>query len=212
MLKACFFIILILSVTSAAVIGPQVYEQRDFGDISLDEFTYSISVDCDAATIRAIVMNESIEAVEGANTYLKYIDYASPLISSESTGKDGRVVHQLPGNVSLMRGLFILIIEKDGYRTKEMHFDILVCLTNQSYVPPRPEPPPQQPPPENVTNDSAVPPVPPNITETNITESEEANDTNATEADGVQDMPYSDLCPPAFLIPLLVLFKRTHAK
>jgi hypothetical protein len=200
--------LLILSVVNAAIIGPTVYEQDDFGDISLNEFTYSLSVDCDAATLRVIVMNESIKPVEGANVYLKYVDYASPLISSGTTGKDGLVLHELPGNVSLMRGLFILVIGKEGYRGKEVHFDILRCLPNQTTIPSPPVQPPQQlppPPSENVTKE--LPPVQ-NVTEVNAT----INVTDMADETEQEDVPYSDLCIPAFLILMLILFKRKQLK
>ncbi len=200
MLRAGLLFILILSIANAVIIGPRVYEQDDFGDISLDEFTYSLSVDCSNATILAIVMNESNKPVQEADTYLKYVDFASPLISTGSTDRNGFVLHELPGNVSLMRGLFILVIEKDGYRSKEVHFDIVGCLTNQSYIPPPPAP--QQPPPppsENATKVS-LPVPPPAQNETfNATE-------NITEQNGLEEERYSDVCIPAFLVPLLMLF------
>ena len=204
---------LIISLVHAAIVGPTVHEQDDFGDILWNEFTYSLSVDCDNAVLRVVVMDENIKPVEGAGTYLKYVDYATPLISSGASGKDGRVMHQLPGNVSLMRGLFVLVIEKEGYRTKEIHFDIMKCLGNQTGVPTPPAQPPQQPPQQPTQNVTKEPPPEPVQNETDTADSKAiANETEATENDGVDELAHSGLLVIALLVLLLIFFKRKQLK
>jgi len=138
---ALIMVLLAIGCCSAVVVGPKIYEQDDFGDISLSEFTYSISADCTAAAITVIVMNETLRPVVGANTYLKYVDFSTPLMGSAVSDKDGRVLLKLPGNVNLMRGLFILVIDKKGYRGKEVHFDLSPCFSN-STNPTKPSKPP----------------------------------------------------------------------
>ncbi len=133
------------SLASAVVIGPHIYEQQNNGDNNLPEFTYSLSVDCTAAAINVIVMDNATNPVQDANTYLKYVDFSSPTIGTGKSDKDGLVVMKLPGNVLLMRGLFIMVIEKRGFRNKEVHFDIVNCLTNTSWIPPIPPPPKPKP-------------------------------------------------------------------
>jgi len=149
------------SISNAVTIGPHIYEQKDMGDPALEDFTYSLSVDCTAAAINLIVMDDDTARVQDANAYLKYIDFSSPLIANGVTDKDGFVVLKLPGDVKLMRGLFILVIEKKGFRNKEIHFDITGCLTNTSWIPPavpvtpKPNytynPPPTNPPQQNAS-------------------------------------------------------------
>lgn len=151
----------ISSISNAVTIGPRIYEQKDMGDPMLEDFTYSLSVDCTAAAINLIVMDDNTARVQDANAYLKYIDFSSPLIANGETDKDGFVVLKLPGDVKLMRGLFILVIEKKGFRNKEIHFDITGCLTNTSWIPPavpvtpKPNytynPPPSYPPNQNTS-------------------------------------------------------------
>ncbi len=140
-MKLLLFLIL-LPFAFGKMIAPTIYEQNDFGPLSYNEFLYSMSVDCTAATVNAIIMDEEFKRVEGAATYLKYIDFAQPLISTVKSDKDGLVLHKLPGNVKLMRGFFILVIEKNGFRNKEVHFDIGKCWRNETPVinPPEPEP------------------------------------------------------------------------
>lgn len=182
------------------IIAPTIYEQDDFGTVSLEEFTYSISVDCTAGTIRLVVMDESLKPVKEANTYLKYVDFAQPLISSGETDKDGRITHKLPGNVRLMRGFFILVIQKNDFRSKEIHFDIARCYNGESNITAQlpeevepetpeideePEPGPQ--PEENITE-------PINFTEP----SAESNETTVGEEEEEK------ICSVAIIMPLLM--------
>ncbi|HSB46429.1 MAG TPA: carboxypeptidase-like regulatory domain-containing protein [Candidatus Bilamarchaeum sp.] len=194
--------LLILSFLSYAIIvGPAIYEQDDFGDIAWSEFTYSISADCTAGTITTIVMNESNKPVPDATLYLQYIDFSTPLIGAVKSDKDGYALHKLPGQVQLMRGFFVLVIEKSGYRSKEVHFDLYPCFHNGSMPPkpPPPTPPPQKPPPtQNVTKPPAngsvnvsVPTTPP------------SNNSSGNET-GKPDMPQA--CPLAAALPLVLVF------
>lgn len=148
-MRKALVLLFLFASSYALIVGPAIYEQDDFGDISLLEFTYSLSADCSAGTITTIVMDESNKPVQDANAYLQYIDFATPLISSGKTDKDGYVLSRLPGSVQLMRGLFILVVEKKGFRSKEVHFDLYPCLHNGSLPPkpPPPKPPEVKPPP-----------------------------------------------------------------
>jgi len=103
----------------------------------LTQLTYSLNIDCNEKEAQIRVMDENLTHLEDVGCYLSYIDSsASAIISSNHTDGDGRTVHHLPGNVSNMRGMFIMLIEKSGYRKKEIHFDILGCLTNESWIAP----------------------------------------------------------------------------
>ena len=167
-----------------------------------DEFVYSISVDCTAATIRLIVMDEEYQGVQDAKTYLKYVDFASPLLSNVVTDKDGFTLHKLPGQTTLMRGLFILVMEKKGFRSKEVHFDISPCYSDYTF----PSPPPKQEepaqngitPPENDTV-ADVPAEPP------VQEDAPPADGSLEEENGEEPAPA--LCPLSFA--LLIMFLKT---
>lgn len=131
-----FFLVLI---SLASTIGPVIYEQRNMGFYKFPELLYVIDVDCDSAVVNLTVMDANFTKIEGVGTHIKYVDYSTPLISSEKTDGNGFVEHQLPGNTSLMRGMFILVIEKKNYRSREIHFDISRCYS------PEPEIQPEQP-------------------------------------------------------------------
>ncbi|MFH0884681.1 MAG: carboxypeptidase-like regulatory domain-containing protein [Candidatus Micrarchaeota archaeon] len=192
--------------SSALTIGPMIYEQKDLGDIGLSEFTYSLSADCNASTISAYIFNETNRPVRDANIYLKYVDFSSPLMSNTKTDKDGYSLIRLPGNVKLMRGLFIMVVEKKGYRNKEIHFDLSPCWGGNP-IPPKPN---QTMNTTNATNQTG-PPKPPSNNSTSIppanasgNQTPGANGTgNGTGNGGAE--PASPICPSAMAITGLSL-------
>jgi hypothetical protein len=122
------FIIALTLTAHANVVGPKVYEQKDMGDISLNQFIYSLSADCTAATVSVTVMNETAKPLRGVHTYLNYVEFSSQLMATAETDQDGVALLKLPGNVKLMHGLFTLVLEKYGYKNKEIHFDLSPCF------------------------------------------------------------------------------------
>ncbi len=211
-LELLAFLILIAGLSSALVVGPVIYEQKDFGNLGDSQFTYSLSADCNASVITAVFYNGSAEKVEGANVLLSYVDFAQPLLANKMTDKDGTVLLKLPGDVSLMRGLFIMVVQKSGFKSKEIHFDLYPCLHNGS-LPPKPPPPPKN----NSTGPLPVvtvvgdegnidisTPQPP--ASQNASPQGGANGTNqsGTPAPGPQ-LP--GICPSALLLPSILFFK-----
>ena len=140
-MRTMLLLIALIAISNALVVGPTIYEQKDMGDISLKEFVYSLSADCTASTITVSVMDENYSAVGGVNTYMQYAEFSTQLMSNVKTDAEGIALHRLPGDVKLMRGLFILVIEKYGFRNKEVHFDLSPCYTNGTVKPPKPVPP-----------------------------------------------------------------------
>jgi hypothetical protein len=192
----------------ALTIGPRIYEQKDLGDISLSEFTYSLSADCNASTISVSIYNESNRPVRDANIYLKYVDFSSPLLSNSKTDKDGFSLIRLPGNVKLMRGLFIMVVEKKGFRNKEIHFDLSPCWGGSQFPPPPIKPGNQT---ANATNQTG-PPKPPANNSTSIPPAGNGtapgfNATNGTNQSGAGNgTPDSGpLCPTGAVLLTIAL-------
>ncbi len=199
--QSAIFFLLFLAACHGLIVGPAIYEQKDFGNRDLHQFTYSLSVDCNASVINAVIYNESNGAVGEANVLLSYIDFAQPLLRNTLSDKDGLAVLRLPGQVTLMRGMFILAIQKKGFMNKEVHFDLYPCFHGGA-LPPKPaKPPPPKPNVSNATYPSG-PPVQKNTSNppTNVS----GNKTNQTApptgnatGDGVFGIP---ACPGAFFI------------
>lgn len=133
------------AISSARSEIPRVFEEEDFGNEALPHFLYAMSVDCDAAKIRLEVFDGDVQPVSGVGSYLIYHDYSTPLISSGITDAGGVVTHKLPGKISLMDGMFIAVLEKGGFRKKEVHFDITPCFRPETPPPPAEEEAPSVP-------------------------------------------------------------------
>jgi len=211
------FLLALALAAHAVVVGPKVYEQKDLGDISLNEFIYSLSADCTAATVSVTVMNETGKPLRDVHTYLNYVEFSSQLMSTAETDQEGVALHKLPGNVQLMRGLFTLVMEKYRYRNKEIHFDLSPCFASsqkQNTTPPAPKPQnttPTTPPKNNTT------PKPPTQNQTNngsggqgnAQNNSSAGGSNATENGGQISIPglnfkiTSRVCPAAAFIAAL---------
>jgi len=204
--------LLLASVSFASIVGPRILEQDDNGDISLKTFMYSLSADCNASTINLTVMDASLKPVQDARALLKYVDFSTPTIGNVMSDKDGYVLLKLPGNVQLMRGLFVLVIEKHGYRNKEVHFDLAPCYPG--YKPPAPKPAVSP----NITNQTK-PTEPKNQTIPPKNNSLPKNETNKTgNGGGTGDSaggagnppdngfaPYLPICAAVFALPLILL-------
>lgn len=197
--KASLVLLLVLFFTTlhANVVAPTIHEQADLGDDTmLKDFTYSIGVDCTASAIRLTVLDDKNKPVGGASTYLKYVDFSTPLIDQGTTDQNGFILEKLPGSPTLMRGLFILVLEKSGFRDKEIHFDISGCYTNTTAKPPVKPPANNTNPPANSTPGNYTRP-PANASGTNQSGNATGNPTGTP----------ASTCPLALLVPLLTLFK-----
>lgn len=190
--------ILFAQVAHAAVIAPVIAEQKDMGDVGLPSLLYSMSTDCTASTVTVAVMDGNFSAIPGADTFLSYVDFSNGILSSEKTDQDGVALHKLPGNPTLMRGLFVLDIQKYGFRNKEIHFDISPCYSNStSVLPPKPNsstPQTNQTTPQQPTVNTAIPN---NVS--NITKNASVNQSSSP----TQQNP--SLCPVAALIAALTI-------
>ena len=122
----CFFI----SISNAKIIAPKIYAQNDMGDYTLKQMTYAITVDCDQKLINLTSMDEHIKILPNVSYYVQYIDYSNPLIASNKTNLNGLGIVNLPGETKFLRGLFVLFMQKSGYKNKEIDFAINGCYSN----------------------------------------------------------------------------------
>jgi hypothetical protein len=128
--KSLVVLLVALSLSSSAFEATQVYAQDDMGMTIFQQFTYSIAIDCENAQLRVIVMDANNTPVEGATVYLQYLENSNPLVSTQATPENGTTIHQLPGNTSYMRSQWNLLIEKEGYRSKVVQFDLAPCYSD----------------------------------------------------------------------------------
>lgn len=132
-----FFIVLLFAFafSHADTIAPTLISQDDQQDPSLPSFVFSFSVNCVNSTGIFYVFDENLTPVSNVSSYLSYIDYSTPLLSRSSSDQNGKIIHNLVGKTIFMRGMFVWYLTKEGYRPKEVHFDIRKCFENQTSIP-----------------------------------------------------------------------------
>ncbi len=186
-------ILLVLSVSMAAETELAIFEQRDLGVEYHDEFdALYITMDCEEELMTIYVKSDG-EPVTGAMVRLIYIDYSVPLLAAGPTDVDGKFTYKLIGERDFMTGLFLVVVEKEGYKNKEAHFDIARCIGaeegEEEEIPPPAEEEPEE----------ELPPPPPSEEEQLPAE----NKTNVTEnVTGEPEEEVTDyICiPPAILL------------
>ena len=218
MKKIVLFLFLFAALVFPYNITITPFEYKDLGNLSLPAMNATIMMDCDGKAIISRVTYNG-DPVSGAFTMLKYVQYDNPLISSGTTDSSGYVTHKLTGNISFMTGIFVLVMEKSGFRNREAHFLIDECFAPP---PPPPPPPPQNiTPPQNVTpppqqnNTPPAPPSPPppsNVTlpiapPLNITQNATGNQTGAST--GASSIPF---CPISLGFVLLAVMAISQSR
>jgi len=206
-LAAALLLILLSSLSAATVIQLPVQEEKDFGISYYKNFDpLVVYMDCEKSRLD-IYVKDGGAPVESATVRLLYVDYATPLLYSGLTDKDGKFSYVLVGNKSYMRGMFSAVVEKGGYKNKEAHFDIIRCLA------PQPPPSPPQPQQQNQTPqeptkeeeeevEQQIQPIPENIT--NISDSNVTNETDITEETEEEKKTQLSCCFPSFILIVVV--------
>ena len=123
------------SISFANTIAPTLISHDDHQDPSLPSMIFSFSVDCNSSTGVFYVFDSNLTPIPNVKSFLSYLDYSTPLLSRSTSDSSGKIVHPFVGKTIFMRGLFVWYIEKEGYRPKEVHFDIRSCYQNQSSIP-----------------------------------------------------------------------------
>jgi len=215
-MKSKILLVLLLGLALAFARSeiPYVFEEDDFGNKDLPKFLYALSVDCETGQIRQEVFNEQVEPLADVSSYLRYHDYASPLISSGISNVEGVILHQVPGDIDHYTGLFILVIEETGYQNKEVHFEITPCFEEMPEPTPIPEPEPYTPPeepvdvPDDTPGEAPVTPPTPEL----IDDNESAPEENETVPEPAAEESNPGGCAiPAVLVLLCGLFAfRKH--
>lgn len=100
------------------------------GDYTQKQITYAITVDCDAKLINLTVMDEKIKPIANASYYVQYLDYSKTLLAANKTDEKGFGRVKLPGETKYLRGLFVMMLQKTGYKNKEIDFAINGCYSN----------------------------------------------------------------------------------
>ncbi|MFH0884679.1 MAG: hypothetical protein V1861_03135 [Candidatus Micrarchaeota archaeon] len=199
-MKHAFIVLLIVGLAAAFTVKPAYIEIHDTGNENLPALNVDISIDCDTKNVHInVASNETGEPLEGAMTYLFYTDYTyQALPNPGKTDVDGNTAIPVPGTIRFLNAMFILRVDKQGYRSREIEFAYKKCFE----TPPKPPEPPQthnetnatnQTAPQNVTPPANITP-PVNETKPPVPPLPPENVTDKPQPDG-RGEPGASFCP-----------------
>jgi hypothetical protein len=204
-MRLLIFALMLAGLSTAFNVTPDFLDVQYTGSESLPVMDIDLTIDCDTKDLIIDVKDsETEERITGMDTVLFYTDYGyQPLPTPKTTDSEGRVVMQVPGTLDFLTGLFILRVDKQGYRTIEIEFLYEKCFE------PAPEQeedePEEETPPANDTPPVVMPP--PNDTEP-VNETpplDTSPPANVTEEPGQEETAFA--CPLGILLLSLLIFK-----
>jgi hypothetical protein len=135
LLKFFLLSIFLSAFSHSDIIAPNLISQDDHLDPSLPQLIFSFSVDCTNSVGTFYVLDSNLTPISNVSSYLSYLDYSTPLLSRSVSDQNGKITHALVGKTIFMRGIFVWYFTKEGYRPKEVQFDIRKCFENKSISP-----------------------------------------------------------------------------
>jgi hypothetical protein len=124
-----FVIVLLIGSVFAATVKADVRAVKDTGNENLPKMNVGITIDCDSkALIVEPKSNTTGEPIASAQTYLFYTDYEYQLVGTGSTNASGISKINVIGNQDFLTALFILRVDKSGFRSRETEFTYKYCF------------------------------------------------------------------------------------
>jgi len=147
--RLAVLLLLMASLVSAFTVQADSIGVQETGDENLESLDVGISIDCDEKDLTVSVLGEdSEEPVAGASAFLFYTDYEYQLIATGTSDSEGKANIDVLGNRDYLTALFILRVDKSGYRSKEIEFAYEKCFQEPPVAPPpEPEEEPEETPP-----------------------------------------------------------------
>ncbi len=143
---------LLLSLPAMAfTVKPAYIGIKDTGGQSLESLDVGITIDCDTKDLTIDVLgNSTRQAVSGADITLFDTTYGYQALPNRvKTGSDGEAVMTVPGTLNFLTHMFILRVDAQNYRSREIEFYYQKCFEAPPVTPP---PTPPVPPAQNATN------------------------------------------------------------
>lgn len=196
-MRAILFILLLAAASWASMVKPVQFDTHDTGSESLPTLDVDMTIDCDSKDL-FVSVSHGEDPIEGASAVLFYTDYSyQPLPGGGNTDSAGSVTLSVPGTIDFLTALFILRVDKSGYRSREIEFAYEKCFEEPPAEPPpepelyenesgaetNPEPPGNENPPANVTPPEEVKP-PSNVSPQMNDTTPEENPPETTETGG----------------------------
>lgn len=132
---------LLLSLSAMAfTVKPAYVGIKDTGGQSLESLDVGITIDCDTKDLTIDVLgNSTHQAVSGADITLFDTTYGYQALPNRvKTGSDGEAVMTVPGTLNFLTHMFILRVDAQNYRSREIEFYYQKCFEAPPVQPPTP--------------------------------------------------------------------------
>ncbi len=138
MMRNATILLALACIAGAFSVEPDFIDVQETGNENLPSLDVRIGLDCTTKDVGVTVLSdEDGEPLDGAKAYLFYTDYTyQALPNPGTTDAEGSAVIPVPGSIRFLNAMFILRVDKQGFRSKEIQFVYEYCFDE----PPQDEP------------------------------------------------------------------------
>lgn len=138
-------VLFLISACHGAMVNADLKGIQDTGAANLPALSFIMLTDCDnPSAILFLSDNNSGRSVPGATLFIFRTDSGYRILNRSSTADDGKGIIGVPGKLQFLNDLYVLRIEKPGYRSKEVQFTFWNCddvkREYSEYSQPEPDP------------------------------------------------------------------------
>lgn len=210
-MRLAVLILLIMSLGFAFTVQADYIGVQETGNENLESLDVSIFIDCDQKDLTVAVLGaDSEQPIQGASAFLFYTDYEYQLLATGTSDSDGNAAITVPGTIDYLQALFILRIDKSGYRTKEIEFAYEKCFQDPPEEPEEteePAAPAELPEADPTIGDISPPPAEPPAEEADTAQENESPADEEPVGDVAPVAP-PEACPVGLAILALLFIKR----
>ena len=119
-MKVAFLFVFLAFFVSSFAMEIKAIEEKETSAVGAGHFDISILFDCNR-TIEFNIKSEG-SPVPAATVFVFYEERYTSLLGTGETDSSGGYAYKIIGDPKNMKNLFLVTVEKSGFRTKEAHF------------------------------------------------------------------------------------------
>jgi len=118
----------LVSIGHAAIVAADIIEEKDTGASVLQNLSAKLLTDCGSNTVIAFLSDGGNgNPVDGATIFIFRTDSGYRILNRTLTNAEGKGVIGVPGKIQFLNDMYVLRIEKSGFRSKEIELTFWNC-------------------------------------------------------------------------------------